>query len=296
MDTMDTTYEVTNIVSPPAPLAPGEAVASIPPVATSTTMDVEMIGVQRRELVAPGHIYNPRTGTGIEWSPANGPAGEPGNVRLWARQWNGQPMVLAEGTHDTGSPWEYWYNLHFATSFPQVSHWWFGEAWTGEVCIWSPDGVEHDPESGALMLTGWMRFGPPDAPPLPWTVVLTNPPRVNTPFPPMATNMANLPLQLLMAERVMDLLDKLTAQGTYAQEPTSIAAQAPAVVVTSLVRREDLHRAFPCEFGPWQLDKLPHMTPREALCRVQGREADGSLARAREVPERWASKINLAGA
>jgi len=44
------------------------------------------------------------------------------------------------------------------------------------------------------------------------------------------------------------------------------------IVITSLVRREDLHRAFPNEFGPWQLDKLPDLTAREALCRVQGLE------------------------
>src|SRR5919202_6414305 len=69
--------------------------------------------------------------------------------------------------------------------FPAGEHWWFGDAWTGPVRIWRPDVVEHDPESGGPMLTGWMGFGisrAPDTPDtsdasvdasvLPWTVVL----------------------------------------------------------------------------------------------------------------------------
>src|SRR5438477_5289102 len=138
-----------------------------------------------RELIAPGHLYNPRTGTGIEWLPANLNTGEPGRVRLWARAWNGKPMLLSEARHDTSSPWEYWYSLEFANSFQHVTHWWFGDAWTGHVRIWRPEGVERDPESGAPMLTGWMRFGlagmddAGDVPALPWTVVITSPPRVN---------------------------------------------------------------------------------------------------------------------
>src|SRR5919198_5546226 len=75
-------------------------------------------GEPTRELMAPGHRYNRRTGTGIEWLPALPGTGEPGKVRLWAREWNGQSFLLAEAVHDTSSPWEYWYGLGFATSFP----------------------------------------------------------------------------------------------------------------------------------------------------------------------------------
>lgn len=279
INTVDTTYGVVPVIPPPIPLTPLAPLALATPIAPTALVTPgesasgQITGVQSRELMAPGHKYNPRTGTGIEWTPADANTGEPGRVRLWARQWNGQPMVLAEGTHDASSPWEYWYNLHFADSFPQVTHWWFGDAWTGQLGIGRPEGVEHDPESGALMLTGWMRFGPSDAPALPWTVVLTDPPRVNTPFPPMATHLANLPLQLLVAERVMEVLDKLNEQAIYAKEITEASAPEIEVAVTSLVRREDLNRAFPCEFGPWRLDRLPDLTPREALCRVQGLEA-----------------------
>lgn len=241
--------------------------------------ETQSTGVAGRELMAPGHLYNLRTGTGIEWLPSNTDTREQGKVRLWVRQWNGQPTptMLAEAAHDTGSAWEYWYNLEFANSFPQVTHWWFGDAWTGPVCIWAPDAVEHDPESNAPMLTGWLRFGHPDRPALPWSVVLTSPPRVNIPFPPMAANVVNLPLQLLMAEKVMEALAGLTERARYEEEVTRVLGKPGPdleIIVTSLVRREDLYRAFSNQFGPWRLDKLPDLTPREALCRVQGLERE----------------------
>jgi hypothetical protein len=140
------------------------------------------------------------------------------------------------------------------------------------------------------MLSGWMRFGPAEKGdvdgeegegseeggvgvlPLPWTVLLSNPPRINTPLPPMSANIGNLPLQLLLAETVMEVLE-MTADGGC----NSAAGGSPfvdlEVALTSLVRREDLYRAFPTHFGPWRLDALSDLTPREALCRVQGLES-----------------------
>lgn len=236
-------------------------------------------GERVQELMAPGHLYNPRTRTGIEWLPPNLETGAPGRVRLWSRQWNGEPVVLAEAEHHTDSTWEYWYSLHFASSFPQVTHWWFGDAWTGIVRIWQPEGVGRDPESGAPMLSGWMRFGSAETAEMdgalafPWTVVLTNPPRASTPLPPMSTNLANLPLQLLLAEGVMEMLHALTDSDAYQNKDENHAAPSGvSVAITSLVRREDLHTAFPAEFNAWRLDRLPDLTPREALCRVQGIE------------------------
>jgi hypothetical protein len=64
-------------------------------------------GQSSRDLMAPGHLYNPRTGTGIEWLSANLDSEEPGRVRLWSRQWNGKPHVLAEAEHQAATPWEY---------------------------------------------------------------------------------------------------------------------------------------------------------------------------------------------
>ncbi len=254
--------------------------------------DNQLTGHSRQDLMAPGHLYNPRTGTGIEWLPANSDTGEPGKVRLWSRQWNGASILLGEAIHHTGGPREYWYTLEFANSFPQVTHWWFGDAWTGHVRIWSPKAAGRDPESGAPMLMGWLRFGltkasdtpstlgTPDTPDgddvgasaLPWTVVLTSPPRVNTPLPPMSASLANLPLLLLLSEKVMELLATLTTKMQYDKALSDNASLHTEVVLTSLVRREDLQRAFPTHFGSWLLDRLPDLTPREALCLVQGLE------------------------
>lgn len=240
-------------------------------------------GQSSQDLMAPGHLYNSRTGTGIEWLPANPDAGGPGKVRLWSRQWNGKPTVLAEAEHHAGSSWEYWYNLEFVNSFPQVTHWWFGDAWTGIVRIWEPEAAGRDPESGAPMLSGWIAFGSGSAidtdsadmdgvPALPWTVVLTNPPRVNIPLPPMSASLANLPLQLLLAEKVIEVLSTLVERTGYLDGMPGDASPGIEVALTSLVNREELKRAFPTEFGPWRLDRLPDLTPREALCRVQGLE------------------------
>jgi hypothetical protein len=100
---------VTNTTDVPATVAPGEGA------------DMPTVGVLGQELTAPGHLYNPRTGTGLEWLPPNPNTGESGEVRLWARQWNQGSMMLAAASHNTSSAWEYWYSLEFATSFPQVS-------------------------------------------------------------------------------------------------------------------------------------------------------------------------------
>lgn len=247
-----------------------------------------------REIVAPGHPYNHRTGTGIEWIPANPGTGELGKIRLWGREWNGQPSLLAQAEHAAGSAWEYWYDLQFARSFPQVTHWWFGDAWTGHVRIWEPDATGVDPESGAPMLIGWMCFGVQGVPGVqgvqgvsgisgvtdgdatvsnaaqPWSVVITNPPRINTPLPPMATSIANLPLQLLLGENIMEMLGRLATQTMHGRESAGTTSLDMAITVTSLVRREDLQRALPTHFGSWRLDRVPGLTPREALCRVQG--------------------------
>jgi hypothetical protein len=81
-------------------------------------------------------------------------------------------------------------------------------------------------------------------------------------------NILNLPLQLLLGEKVMELLDRLTERGIYTDELADSPSLDLDIAVTSLVRTEDLHRAFPPTLGSWCLDRLPGLTPREALCRV----------------------------
>jgi hypothetical protein len=300
----------------------------VQPVSERTTSSAQL----QAEIMAPGHLYNARTGTGIEWFAPDATSGEPGKVRLWSRGWAGESVLISEAEHKTFCVWDYWYSLEFARSFPFVTHWWFGDAWTGLVRIWGPDAVGCDPESGAPMLSGWMRFHnvaelqvdeedeedeheheheheenvdhaeySPFA--LPWTLLVTNPARVSMPMPPGFTNAANLPLQLLLADRLMDLLHASAKIGDRdncyigdqgnrghrgnpdnsvrvksAESAESAAGEVGErgsliYAITSLVRKDDLERAFPSSFGPWRLDRLAGMTPREALCRLQGIDA-----------------------
>src|SRR4030042_720582 len=92
------------------------------------------------ERMAPGHMYLPRLGTGIQW--------QPGLVKLWERG-----KVTAEASHTTQSPYEFWYNLAFADCFPEVTHWWFRSAWTQKVRLTRLHGQMADG-----VLWGWMQF------------------------------------------------------------------------------------------------------------------------------------------
>jgi hypothetical protein len=106
--------------------------------------------------------------------------------------------------------------------------------------------------------------------------LLSNPLRVNTPLPATSTSGVNLPLQLLLGATVLEMLSMWTDPGSpddglgddaYAGDLSHID-----VALTSLVRREDLRKAFPLGFGAMRLDRLADLAPREALCRVQGLE------------------------
>lgn len=282
------------------------------------------------EIMAPGHLYNAKTRTGIEWlppKPGNDGPGSRGKVRLWSRNWLGQSVLLAEAEHNSLSLWDYWYNLEFAKSFPFVTHWWFGDAWTGIVQLWGPSAVGCDPESGAPTLSGWLRFhnvleieessaedddhdhthnhdhdhthdhdhdhesSVPheyETPALPWTLLITNPARISLPMPPGFIHAANLPLQMLLGERLMHILALLSASTTAEDNMTnptgSLDESTPlrdarpmypvgkpvTFAVTSLVCTENLVSAFPTNFGPWRLDRAADMTPREAFCRLLG--------------------------
>jgi hypothetical protein len=73
----------------------------------------------------------------------------------------------------------------------------------------------------------------------------------------------------------MEMLGMLTDQVSHDDDSTTSGDTSHVeMALTSLVRREDLQRALPTEFGPWRLDRLSDLTPREALCRVQGLEPD----------------------
>ena len=220
------------------------------------------------ERMAPGHVYQAATGTGIEW--------RPGTARLWEHG-----RVTGTGRHATASPWEFWHTLAFAATFPAVTHWWFGSAWTGPVWLGtrgvSPDGAT---------ITGWMQFVDPQEPALPWQITLRAPPQVATPLPPFEVWPINLPLRLALAQLALGLHRgdvraapapeaRAAADATVAapgRPPARVAAASAAVpghFVTSLVRRDDLAAVFPTTAGAWRLAQVAPPL-REALCRLMG--------------------------
>lgn len=205
------------------------------------------VNAGKSDLAAPGHRYDPRTGTGVEWLPPDPGTGE-GVVRLWARHWGGESRVIAEASHTSVSPAAYWRALEFACSFPDVTHWWFGSAWTGRVWVSRPIAA-----TDGTTLTGWMRFGDEDEPWLPWTATASDPVFVRPAQPPMHVSPLNLPLETALAQLIVAVL-----RGDRAPEREEW--------VTSLVRREDLERVFSDGFGqPWRLDRIGEVTVRDAL-------------------------------
>ena len=92
------------------------------------------------ERMAPGHVYQPRLGTGIQW--------QPGIAKLWEGG-----HVTVEASHQTVSSYDFWYNLAFADCFPEVTHWWFRSAWTQKVRLTLPQGQLADGAFWGLLLT-----------------------------------------------------------------------------------------------------------------------------------------------
>jgi hypothetical protein len=186
---------------------------------------------QRAERMAPGHLYNPETGTGIAWTPAE--------VQLWV---GGQ--VAATAAHTTADPWTFWYELAFAAAFPAVTHWWFGSAWTGKVWV-RPIGA---PARGASrVLTGGIRFVDRAEPEFTWQVTLDDaqepwptadgtpaavPVLVGVPLPPWAVQPLNLPLRAALARVVLGLGDGTIPAALAPADEASIRAVLAGVDLT----------------------------------------------------------------
>lgn len=218
------------------------------------------------ERAAPGHPYDPATGTGIEWQPGV------------ARMWEGG-RISERARHATASPFEFWFWLQFAEAFPQVTHWWFGSAWTGKV--WArpcPLPAAGRPPGG------WMRFGDRAAPERPWRILPGDPPRIATPLPPLAGDARNLALRVALAGLAWEVHNGSCSGAPIPPGPRSptgepaavrpgsggVAVHEPGVViVTSLVAREDLAAAFPLTPGRWYPAGVDRPL-RQALCRCLG--------------------------
>jgi len=190
--------------------------------------------------MAPGHVYQDRLGTGIEWLP--------GVVTLWE---GGQAVQTAH--HNMKSPWEYWYNLVFAESFPDVTHWWFRSAWTQNVRL---TGIESMMEASTVW--GYMQFINEEVPAQMWTISEGGRPEIVIPFPPNEVQPVNLPLRLALARLVAGVVSDEVQRDTW-------------ILITSLVHRDELHQAFPdrTDALPWMLENMSGSV-RAEFCRVQG--------------------------
>mgnify|MGYP006309275745 CR=1 FL=1 len=163
--------------------------------------------------------------------------------------------VALEAEHKTDSPYQFWHELAFAESFPQVTHWWFHSAWTQRVRLTKAQGLlEHSPPT----IYGYMQFIDEEQPGQLWTITERDVPVIDIPYPPNEVKPVNLPLRLALAR---------LAAGTLTDE----VLPDQWLGVTSLVRSKDLAQALPTRLDalPWRLAGV-ETNLREAFCRLQG--------------------------
>jgi len=193
-----------------------------------------------RERMAPGHVYQPRLGSGIEWMP--------GAAKLWEKG-----EVAEVCTHHTASPYEFWHSLAFTECFETVTHWWFRSAWTQRVRLTRPQG-----SMGEGVVWGWMQFVDEKTPAGMYSVAEGDVPLIAVPYPPNEAQPTNLPLRLALGGLVAGML-------------TGRVTPDEWMVVTSLVQRDKLAAVFPesQEGMRWRLDGV-EVPLRQALCEVMG--------------------------
>jgi hypothetical protein len=192
------------------------------------------------ERMAPGHVYYHRLGTGIQWLP--------GVAKLWEGG-----KVVAEASHTSHSPYEFWYNLAFAECFPEVTHWWFRSAWTQKVRLTKPQGIFGD---GTIW--GLLQFIDEQTPGQMYTITDADPPVIAVPYPPNEVQPVNLPLRIALSRLVSGVITGDIEPGKWN-------------TVTSLVWRNELDIVCPISQASisWQLEGI-ETSLREALCCIQG--------------------------
>lgn len=193
------------------------------------------------DRMAPGHVYQARLGSGIEW--------KSDEVSLWI---GGQVKETAK--HGTTSPYDYWHSLAFAESFPDVTHWWFRSGWTQRVRLSGIQGTL----GGGSAVWGYMQFIDEETPSQSWSMTEGERPEIFVPYPPNEIQPVNLPLRLALARLVAGVVADQVQRDTW-------------MILTSLVPRDELSLAFPdtLEALPWQLEGL-QVPVRQALCSLQG--------------------------
>jgi len=192
------------------------------------------------ERMAPGHVYQPRLGTGIQW--------QPGIAKLWEGG-----HVTVEASHQTVSSYDFWYNLAFADCFPEVTHWWFRSAWTQKVRLTLPQGQLAD---GAFW--GLLQFIDEQNPGQMYTIIDADPPVIAVPYPPNEVQPVNLPLRLVLSRLVTGIVTGEVIPGQWN-------------IVTSLVRSDLLDNIFTTTQVaiPWLMEGI-ETSLCQALCRLQG--------------------------
>ena len=191
------------------------------------------------ERMAPGHVYQPRLGTGIQW--------QPGIAKLWEGG-----HVTVEASHQTVSSYDFWYNLAFADCFPEITHWWFRSAWTQKVRLTRLQGKLAD-----ASLWGLLQFIDEQTPGQMYTITDADPPVIVVPYPPNEIQPVNLPLRLALSRLVVGVI-------------TGEVIPNQWVFVTSLVKRDELEAVFPTKTTAfsWQMEGI-ETSMRLALCGLQ---------------------------
>ena len=171
----------------------------------------------KQEIVAPGHVYMPRLGTGIELT------------QRVAKLWIAGEMRV-ERPHQAPSAWDFWYNLMFADLFPEVNAWWFRDAWTGHVRFSAPAAQQDD-----ATLMGYVQFNDDEG--MPYTITEGDPIQVNVPMPLNFVQPVNFPLRVGLARHLLAMLNA-------EQLGVDLAFDRP-FYLRSFVYRNELDAALP---------------------------------------------------
>ncbi len=164
--------------------------------------------------LAPGHArQTTNAGTGLEWCPDE--------VRLWEYDPARNAVVVTRtASHRSESAWAFFESLAYRDLFPEVTHWWFGGAWTQRVAMRPLKSLDAhsvrllarfgdaDDDRGALCEV-WLRDRPVE---------------VEFSRLPLGQSFANLPLVIALSRLVIGVL--------YDESPQTGA------VISSLVPRE----------------------------------------------------------
>ena len=134
-----------------------------------------------------------------------------------------------------------------------MTHWWFRSAWTQNVRLTGIEGL-----MDGITPWGYMQFINEEEPAQFWTITEGERPEIATPFPPNEVQPVNLPLRLALARLVAGVIADEVQRDTW-------------MLITSLVRRDELESAFPDQVGTlsWKVENVAGSI-RSEFCRVQG--------------------------